>query len=104
MILHCVYGAIPNSADPDERRAVMDALAGLQGTIDGMLSFESGPNRDYEGLSKGYTWGFVARFRDRAALAAYDAHPEHKAAGARLVALCDGGVAGLMVFDLEVPG
>jgi hypothetical protein len=35
-------------------------------------------------------------------LAAYDAHPDHKAAGARLVALCTGGVAGLMVFDLEV--
>jgi quinol monooxygenase YgiN len=102
MILHCVFTALRGDVDSAEREAVMAALAALQGQIDGMLGFEHGPNRDYEGLSKGYDWGFVARFRDRAALAAYDAHPDHKAAGARLVALCTGGVAGLMVFDLEV--
>ena len=99
MILHCVYGAI---ADVAEVRSVMADLAALQPLIDGMEGFEHGPNRDYERLSAPYTWGFVARFRDRAALAAYDAHPAHKAAGARLVALCEGGVAGLMVFDIEV--
>ena len=99
MILHCVFGHI---GDVAAARAVMEDLAALVPLIDGMESLEAGPNRDFEALSRPYTWGFVARFRDRAALAAYDAHPAHKAAGARLVGLCEGGIAGLVVFDIEV--
>lgn len=102
MIIHCVYCKMPDNVDIGERAAVMAELAAMQDKIDGMLSFEAGPNRDYEGLSAGFSWGFVSRFADPASLAAYAEHPAHKAAGGRLVALCVGGVAGLMVFDLEV--
>jgi len=101
MIQHCVYCAIPASVDPVEQDSVFQALAAIMSLVDGFESFACGPNRDYENKSAGYTWGFAATFRDRAALAAYDAHPAHKAAGGRLVDLCDGGGDGIMVFDLE---
>lgn len=102
MIIHSVYCKLPDNVDTNERAAVMTELAAMQDEIDGMLSFEAGSNRDYEGLSAGFSWGFVSRFTNPASLAAYAEHPAHKAAGGRLLALCEGGLAGLMVFDLEV--
>ena len=36
----------------------------------------------------------------KAALAAYQDHPDHKALGARLVANAKGGLDGILVFDL----
>ncbi len=101
MIHHCVFCKIPEDVDPEERDAVMAGLAALGSEIDGMVSFDAGPNRDYEGRSAGFSHGFVAVFRDRQSLYTYDAHPMHKSYGRRLVDLCDGGVDGLMVFDIE---
>jgi Stress responsive A/B Barrel Domain len=46
--------------------------------------------------------GFVADFSDWAALAAYQAHPDHKRVGAALVANAVGGLDGILVFDLPV--
>jgi Stress responsive A/B Barrel Domain len=40
-------------------------------------------------------------FESRAALDAYQAHPDHKRAGARLVEAAEGGLDGILVFDLE---
>ena len=66
-----------------------------------MLEFRQGVNRDYEQKSPRHGHGFIITFRDRDSHLAYDGHPRHKAAGARLVALCQGGYDGIMVFDLE---
>lgn len=41
-------------------------------------------------------------FPDAAARDAYLVDPAHKEAGDRLVAALEGGVAGLLVFDIEV--
>lgn len=102
MLLHCVFCAIRPGADPAELRAVMDELGALRSEVDGMVEFRHGPNRDYEGKSARHPYGFVIAFRDRDAHLAYDGHPRHKAAGARLVALCEGGYDGIAVYDLEV--
>lgn len=101
MLLHCVFCALRPDVGPDELGEVMDELAALRAEVDGMLDFRHGPNRDYEGKSPGHGHGFVIAFRDRAAHLAYDSHPRHKAAGARLVALCEGGYGGIVVYDLE---
>lgn len=101
MIQHCVFCALRPDADPAELAAAMVEFDALRAEVPGFESFAHGPNRDYEGKSAGHPYGFVMAFRDRAALAAYDAHPRHRAAGARLVALCDGGHAGIVVYDLE---
>ena len=104
MIEHCVFCAIPVSVSEADVADVMKRLGGLKDQVEGMVSFRSGPNRDYENKSGKYTHGFVCTFRDREAHLAYERHPAHQAAGRDLVALCEGGYDGIIVFDLEVPG
>ena len=101
MLLHCVFCAIRPDADPMEVQAVMDDLGALRGEVDGMLDFRHGPNRDYERKSPRHGHGFVITFRNRDAHLAYDAHPRHRDAGSRLVALCEGGHEGIVVYDIE---
>ncbi len=101
MLLHCVFCAIRPEADPAELTAVMNELASLQAEVEGYVSFSHGPNRDYEQKSPRHGHGFIITFRDRVAHLAYDAHPRHKAAGARLVSLCERGYEGIVVYDLE---
>ena len=101
MIRHCVFVKFRSSVDADERAAIFAQLADLKTTVDGMLSFAAGPNVSPEGLAQGFAHGFVADFRDAAARDGYLADADHARAGARLVAALEGGLAGLLVFDLE---
>jgi hypothetical protein len=55
-----------------------------------------------EKIERGYHHGFVVDFADWAALAAYQAHPDHQALGAKLVENASGGLDGILVFDLPV--
>lgn len=103
MLLHCVFCDILETTAQGEVSAIEAELAALVGKVPGMLAFQAGPNRDYEVKSPNHRWGFVCTFTDRAAHLAYEAHPRHQAAGARLVAACRGGAAGIVVYDLEVP-
>jgi hypothetical protein len=101
VIRHCVLIALRS---PEDRTAALDAmetLAGLVGTIDGMVDFAHGPNRDFEGKSQRYDIGFIATFADRAAHLRYEAHPVHVAAGATLVRCAAGGHDGIFVADIE---
>ncbi len=102
MIAHIVMMRLAPGHDAGELAAVMDGLGQVVARLPGAIAFEHGPNRDFENLSPGWDAGFICRFADAAALAVYAADPTHKALGARLVALCAGGVAGLMVIDLDV--
>lgn len=102
MLLHCVFLDLADDADPDALAGALAALAGLVGRVPGMTAFAEGPNRDFEGKTPDHDHGFVCAFDDRAAHLAYEAHPDHRRAGAALVALCRGGAAGIRVYDLEV--
>ena len=46
--------------------------------------------------------GFTIDFADWAALAIYAADPDHQAFGGQLVAHAQGGIDGILVFDLRV--
>ncbi len=65
-----------------------------------MGGLTSGQNVSPEGLARGYSHGFTIDFETFADLEAYLADPGHQAIGARLVALCEGGVNGLLVVDI----
>ena len=69
--------------------ALMGALAGLRALIPGILSFSAGANTSAEGLSRGYTHGFIMLFESPAARDAYLPHPEHER------------VKGLVLAELE---
>ena len=104
MILHCVYCAIREDVPRADVASVMGELAAMRAKVAGMTGFAWGPNRDFEARSGAYSYGFVASFVDRAALSAYDAHPDHRRAGGRLVAMCRGGAGGITVFDIDTRG
>lgn len=59
-----------------------------------------GKSQSPEQIERGYLHGFTADFIDWAALATYQADDEHKAFGAGLVAQAQGGIDGILVFDL----
>ena len=101
MIRHIVLCDLPDSHSAAELQAVMAGLASLQGRLSGFEAFACGPNRDYENMSPQHRFGFTCDFTDQAALRTYLADPDHQALGARLVALCRGGRAGLVVVDLD---
>ena len=102
MLLHIVLVNFRDDVSDEHKQEIYNELHGLVGRIDGVSSMRFGPNVSPEGLSKGYRDGFVMELRDAEARDRYLAHPDHKAAGAKLVAAADGGLEGILPFDLEV--
>jgi len=100
-IRHCVFLKFRADVPPTEREAIYAQLAALGDhlSIDAM-SF--GRNVSPEGLNQGFADGFTMDFPDAAARDAYLVDDAHKRAGTRLVAALEGGVAGLLVYDLEI--
>ncbi|WP_299146917.1 Dabb family protein [uncultured Tateyamaria sp.] len=103
MIRHCVMLRLPDGVDVVALDKIMLSLGDLVDQLDGCSGFRAGPNRDYEGKSPGYTYGFTLDAKNPRALAAYAVHPDHQALGAQLVALCEGGADGIRVYDIEAP-
>ena len=101
MLKHCVFVNLRDDVRAVARDAVLSDLGALVGEVDGMLDFAWGANLDFEAKSPEYAYGFIVTFRDRAAHLAYERHPRHKELGAKLVAMCKGGHAGILVFDLQ---
>jgi len=100
-IRHCVFLKFRDDVPLREIQAIYDQLAvlGVHLDIDHM---SYGPNVSPEGLHQGFVDGFTMDFPDVAARDAYLADGKHQEAGKRLVAALEGGVKGLLVFDIEV--
>jgi len=62
-------------------------IAAFQGLIPGLLQTHVGPNLSPRG--KGYTFGGIMQFKDKASLEAYVQHPAHQALLAWLMPLID---------------
>ncbi|HEX8499107.1 MAG TPA: Dabb family protein [Pyrinomonadaceae bacterium] len=77
MLTHIVVWKYKPEVGEEERRGHVARLRALDGLVPEIQSFAVGA--DVLGLPRSYHTGLVATFRDRAALAAYDAHPEHQA-------------------------
>jgi hypothetical protein len=65
-------------------------------------NFQSGPNVSPEGFGMTFSDGFMMDFASRDDCFAYLAHPTHRAIGARLLDVLEGGAQGLLVFDIEL--
>jgi len=102
MILHCVFLRLKSAMTQDEKRALFEAVAGLQKVIPGIVDVKYGPNVSPEGLHGGFVDGFAVTFESPEARDAYLVHPQHVAVGERIVSSTDGGLAGLLVFDLNL--
>ena len=100
-IRHCVFLKFRADVPAEEKRAIYEQLAALGQHLE-FDAMSYGPNISPEGLHQGFVDGFTMDFPDVAARDAYLVDPAHKAAGGRLVAALEGGVKGLLVFDIEV--
>jgi len=101
VILHCVFCRFRADVPPERRLDILVELSGFALSLDGVVSCDFGPNRDFERKSQDYSDGFVIRFSNRRALDRYADHPGHRDLGRRLCELCVGGAEGILVFDLE---
>jgi len=63
-------------------------------------SFTAGRSQSPEKIERGYLHGFTIDFASWEALSQYAEDPEHKEFGGQLVAHAEGGVEGILVFDL----
>lgn len=101
MISHCVFLRFKASVSEADKQALYQAIADLKAVVPGMVEVTAGPNVSPEGLSGGFADGFIVTFDDRKARDAYLNHPNHIAVGERLIAATDGGLSGILVFDLQ---
>ncbi len=102
MILHCVFMRFKAAVQSGEKQAVYDAISALKSATPGILDIKFGANVSPEGLNGGFRDGFMVSFENAEARDAYLVHPDHVTVGDRIVDLTDGGLSGLMVFDMDV--
>lgn len=102
MIRHIVLIRFRDDVSEEHKREIYGDLRALVGQIDGLIAATFGANVSPEGLSKGFRDGFIMDLRDAESRDRYLADPRHQAAGAKLVAACEGGLDGVLPFDLEV--
>ena len=100
MITHCVFIRYAASTDTLARERIYLALHALKPRIPGLLDIVVAPNTSPEGLDKGFSEGFVVTFADAAARDAYLVDEEHRKVGGMIVAAAEGGVDGILVYDL----
>ena len=102
MIRHCVFIRFKSSVTAVQRDALFNEIAALQSHLTGILAVHLGYNVSPEtGMDKGYGDGFMVDFTGADARDAYLMDEEHQRAGAKLVEAAEGGVAGILVYDLE---
>ncbi|UYN99949.1 MAG: Dabb family protein [Devosia sp.] len=102
MIRHIVLVRFRPDVTAEQRQVIYQDLESLREVVPGFLGMSAGPNLSPEGKDQGFAEAFTMDFADAAARDAYLVHPDHQAAGGRLVAALEGGRDGLIVFDIEV--
>jgi hypothetical protein len=80
--------------------AMFDQLGVIAAKVPGIIAIHAGRSESPEKIERGYLHGFTVDFNDWQALAAYQAHPDHRRLGAALVDHAEGGLDGILVFDL----
>lgn len=103
MIRHCVFIRFQPSVTSGEKEKIYAAVAALQDRVPGFLACHSGDNVSPEtGMDKGYSEGFIVDFDSAVARDAYLVDEDHKKVGGMIVAAAEGGVEGILVFDLHI--
>ncbi len=100
MILHCVFIRFKSALQAADKQELYEAVAGLKTVVPGIVDLKYGANVSTEGLNGGFLDGFIFTFESPEARDAYLAAPDHIAVAERLVAAADGGLSGLIVYDM----
>jgi hypothetical protein len=100
VIRHIVLMKARPGVSEAEIAAIFADLAAIKAKLPGVLAIHAGRSESPEQIERGYMHGFTVDFADWAALAAYQDHPDHRRVGAALVSAAEGGINGILVFDL----
>ena len=102
MLKHCVFIRFKNTITSSQREALYEAIHNLRHHLPGWLDFSAGANITVEaGMDKGFNGGFIINLADHAARDVYLADEQHQQVGKQLVAAAEGGIDGILVFDME---
>jgi hypothetical protein len=102
MIRHCVFIRFRSDLTSASKNSIFNDIVALRDAVPGILAVHVGVNVSPEtGMDKGFSSGFIVDFDGAAARDAYLVHPDHEKAGARIVEAAEGGVSGILVYDLE---
>lgn len=102
MIRHIVLVQFKSSVSDDEIADIFSELHSVKESVAGVVAIAAGKSESPEKMERGYMHGFTVDLADWDALAAYQADPEHRRLSTRLVEASEGGVDGILVFDLEI--
>lgn len=102
MIRHCVFIRFKPVISAAYKAELFEEIAALRNRLPGILAVHIGGNVSPEtGMDKGYADGFIVDFADSFSRDGYLDDPGHRETGARLVAAAEGGIGGILVYDLE---
>ncbi|MCP3686968.1 MAG: Dabb family protein [Gammaproteobacteria bacterium] len=102
MIKHCVFIKFSPNTSEHQRQLLYQAVRDLKHHLHGWLGFIAGANITPEaGMDKGYNGGFIIDFENESARDAYLVDEQHQHVGSEIVTCAEGGVDGVLVFDLE---
>ena len=97
-VKHIALLKFKESTSQESIDQVFSDLLDLSENIPGVEDYVSGLNNSPEGLTQGYTHGFVMTFTDAAARDAYLPHPDHE----KFKTAALPHVETVVVFDFEV--
>lgn len=97
MLLHTVLIRPRANVKASDLDALAIQTSRIAERLCGAGNFNVGPNSTLEPLDQGYAFGFILRFADREALAAYHVDPEHAGLSQRIQELAET----VLVFDLD---
>ena len=98
MVRHFGVFEFNEDVTPDQIDECFREMHAMVGEIPGLLSMEHGPYKSDEGLSDGYTHGFIMTFDSAESRDAYLPHPFHM----ERVNLVQPRLKRLVVFDFDV--
>ena len=98
MIRHIVLIRFRTDVTEEKIENILAALTPLCARLG--VSFVAGRSQSPEKIERGYMHGFTIDFPSWDSLQTYADDPDHKAFGGQLVAHAEGGVEGILVFDL----
>jgi hypothetical protein len=97
-VKHVALLKFKEGTTPEQIDDVFSQLLDVSENVPGIDDYVSGPNNSPEGLSEGFTHGFVMTFHDAAARDAYLTHTDHERFKSNALPVIDK----VIVFDFEV--
>ncbi len=102
MIRHIVLIRFRAEVTEAQIAEMFTAIPRLATILPGVIAHGSGRSESPEKIERGYLHGFIIDFTSWRDLQTYADDPGHKAFGGQLVAHTEGGIDGILVFDLDM--